>query len=74
MGWIALLGAESVGAANPAIPEEELPAVGCTIVSGIGPVDPMLSLLALEETAAEDVPDTVGETSAVSGKRPVEAT
>lgn len=71
VGWRALLGAEPVGAAKPPTLGDELPGVGSTIVSGMGPVDPT------ESEAVEVVRRAllkVGEASSVSGKRPVEAT
>jgi len=37
---MVLLGATPVGAAKASKPRVELPGVGSTIVSGIGPVDP----------------------------------
>lgn len=40
VGWIVLLGATPVGAANRPGLEEELLGVGSTMVSGTGPVEP----------------------------------
>lgn len=48
--------------------------VGEMMLLGISPVAPTNPLLALLEEAEEESEEAVGETSSVSGRRPVEAT